>query len=136
MTPVLITLFTALGQAAPAPAAPPAKAQSSASQSSTSQSSTSKPDAGEEGELPVTESKPTALPSESPLDTLTRVPTVRPFQMPTMTPIAPVPYAPPAPQVASAPVPVDQYRRSYEGPKDANEQYYARGVAGAFQAEQ
>ncbi len=62
-------------------------------------------------------------------------PRVRPFEMPARTPSAPVPYAV-TPELPSAPVRLDEYRRSYEGPKDPVEQVYEAGVRGRFQAAQ
>jgi hypothetical protein len=64
-----------------------------------------------------------------------RRPVVRPFVMPRMTPVAPIPYAPPQVQI-DRPVTIEEYRRSYEAPPDEMERYYDRGVRGAFQAEQ
>jgi hypothetical protein len=55
--------------------------------------------------------------------------------MPAAPPTAPIPYAA-ADADVKAPVKVEQYHRSYEGPKDSVEAYYDAGVQGAFAAEQ
>jgi hypothetical protein len=54
--------------------------------------------------------------------------------MPDAAPPAPVPYADATDP--KAPVKVEDYHRSYEGPKDSVEAYYDAGVRQAFQQEQ
>lgn len=62
---------------------------------------------------------------------------IRPFEMPATMPTAPVPYAPSAnDRIPDAPVSVEAYRRSYEGPPDAREVAYDGGVRRNFNAQQ
>jgi hypothetical protein len=72
--------------------------------------------------------------STTPQDRLEPAPSVRPFEMPPSPP-APGAYAAADPE-PKTPVKVEDYHRSYEGPKDATEVYYDAGVKGAFAAEQ
>jgi hypothetical protein len=73
-------------------------------------------------------------PSQPPKDYSYRPPSVRPFEMPAIKGDAPS-YAAPSP-TPPEPVSVEQYRRSYEGPKDPTEQMYESGVKGAFDSAQ
>jgi hypothetical protein len=73
--------------------------------------------------------------STTPLDQLEPAPDVRPFEMPAIAPAGPVPYAALNKEM-KAPVKVEDYHRSYEGPQDAVEASYDAGVRGAFAAEQ
>lgn len=62
---------------------------------------------------------------------------IRPFEMPPTQPSAPVPYAPSAnDRIPDAPVMLESYRRSYEGPPDARELAYQSGVQRNFNAQQ
>ncbi len=62
---------------------------------------------------------------------------VRPFEMNATVPTAPVPYAPGAnDHIPDAPVTVDAYRHSYEGPLSSVEKAYEAGVKRSFDAQQ
>lgn len=89
----------------------------------------SAPTPGDEGEelVPPTPSAP--LPYETP--------SVRPFEMNATVPTSPVPYAPGAnDHIPDAPVTVDAYRHSYEGPLSSVEKAYEAGVKRSFDAQQ
>lgn len=62
-------------------------------------------------------------------------PSVRPFEMPADLPSAPVPYAVDE-NIPDAPVTVEAYRRSYEGPPDGLERAYQAGIKRNFDAQQ
>ena len=125
-TALLLAAALALGQSevAPAPTAPaPAPAASVVI-----------PTAARPANAPApTQPAPPAVSTE-PQDQLEPAPMVRPFEMPAAAPPAPVPYADATDP--KTPVKVEDYQRSYEGPKDSVEAYYDAGVRGAFQAEQ
>lgn len=62
---------------------------------------------------------------------------IRPFEMNATVPTAPVPYAPGAnDHIPDAPVTVDAYRHSYEGPLSSVEKAYEAGVKRNFDAQQ
>lgn len=62
---------------------------------------------------------------------------IRPFEMNATVPPAPVPYAPGAnDHIPDAPVTVDAYRNSYEGPPSSVEKAYEAGVKRNFDAQQ
>lgn len=90
------------------------------------------PASEEEGPAVVTPSAPqpyTSLPGAPP--------SVRPFEMPAVTPDAPIPYAPGAlDRIPAAPVTVESYRRSYEAAPDSLEQIYQAGIQRNFDAQQ
>jgi hypothetical protein len=62
-------------------------------------------------------------------------PAVRPFEMSTGLPGAPVPYTVDE-NIPDAPVTVEAYRRSYEGPPDTVERAYQAGIKRNFDAQQ
>jgi hypothetical protein len=62
---------------------------------------------------------------------------IRPFEMTATVPPAPVPYAPGVTDhIPDAPVTVDAYRHSYEGPPSSVEKAYEAGVKRNFDAQQ
>ncbi len=146
MTPALIALLIALAQSAPAQsapatepaptAAPPPQSPPPPAAQAPAPASAPASEPSEEGEAQGAAQQPLPVSQESPLETLTRSPSVRPFVMPSMTPLTPIPYGALPDVVPTAPVVVEKYSRSYEPPKDSIEQYYDRGIQGAYQAEQ
>jgi hypothetical protein len=141
-TALLFAAALTLEQAAQAspgasqPVAPPPAAQTPAAQPQatvvipTAQPATQPPAAAQ----PAAVVPPPAV-STTPLDQLQLQSSVRPFEMPASAPAGPVPYAALDADV-KAPVKVEDYHRTYEGPKDSTEAYYDAGVKGAFAAEQ
>jgi hypothetical protein len=113
----------------PAAAAQPAQPQATITIPSAQAASPAPPQPA--GAPPV----PPPAVSTSPLDQLEPQPSVRPFEMPATAHNGPVPYAA-ADADVKAPVKVEDYHRSYEGPKDSTEAYYDAGVKGAFAADQ
>jgi hypothetical protein len=64
-------------------------------------------------------------------------PAARPFELPPTMPGAPVPYLPSAnDRIPDAPVTVENYHRSYEGPMDGTERAYQAGIKRNFDAQQ
>lgn len=61
---------------------------------------------------------------------------VRPFEPPAALPSAPVPYSTVNDNIPAAPVAVEAYRRSYEGPPDGGERAYDSGIRRNFDAQQ
>jgi len=86
----------------------------------------------EDGSTPATPSAP------QPYDGVSGAPqAVRPFEMPAATPAAPIPYGSAAlDRIPTAPVEVEDYRRSYEAAPDALEQLYQAGIQRTFDAQQ
>lgn len=114
-SPVFVALLMLQAQPAP-PAAPPATTTTAAAPARPST----------DGEAVVSTEPQAALEPE---------PRVRPFEMPPAPPAAPTIDPAHTPDVP-APVKVEDYQRSYEGPTDAIEAYYDTGVRRAFEAEQ
>jgi hypothetical protein len=92
------------------------------------------PDPDEAGDTALVTQESTQDPALSSVPVPYRPP-VRPFEMPASVPVAPVPYGA-APRAIPAPVQVEQYQRSYEGPQNEVERYYERGVKAAFDTKQ
>lgn len=123
LSPVIV-LIAALAQS---PAQPPARAASPDEAQATGAVAAPAPaDADDEDDLaPPTPTAP--LPYEAP--------SVRPFEMTGGLPTAPVPYAVDE-NIPDAPVTVDAYHRSYEGPPDGLERAYQAGIKRSFDAQQ
>lgn len=145
MTPFLIALLLAAGDppapapsATPAPAAKPAPAPAETDEEDEDEAQTPRltgPQTPQET-APAQPAAQSLPPAPAPMDTLAYRPTVRPFEMPAYSPVAPVPYSQPAPPATARPVTVEQYHGAYEAPKSATDQYYEQGVRSHFQAEE
>jgi hypothetical protein len=116
-TPLLIALVLTFAQAAPPPdsedGAPPPSAEGQAQTPAEPQS-----------------------PDSQPIENTGRTPTVKPFEMPAHTPMAPVPYGSAPAAEPSDPVVVERYQGEYEASKDELQRFYEHGLQTHFEAEQ
>jgi hypothetical protein len=124
---ITLLLIAALGLSDPLPAPPPAAA-------TTTQAPPATPARTPPPQTPPPPPPPAATVSTEPQDVLEPAPGVRPFEMPAAPAIDAAEAAPPPP--TAAPVRVEDYHRSYEGPKDPTQASYESGVRGAFAADQ
>jgi hypothetical protein len=120
----VIALIAAL---APPPEASGAPVAQPAAEPAAPPIQTPQPDSGDDEGAPPTPDAP--IPYQPP--------GIRPFEPAASMPAGPIPYSPAAnDRIPAAPVTVDAYHRSYEGPLDGAERTYLAGIQRNFDAQQ